>query len=93
MPDRLTLPPNAHETDAVEVLTVWARPGLPQQLTLQPTWPDPAAWGLMIRDITRHAARAYAANGTISESEALARIMTAFDAESMTPTDSPDDLG
>jgi hypothetical protein len=44
---------------AVEVLRVWAVPGQPQQLTLKITGKDAGAWGLLLADVARHAAKAY----------------------------------
>jgi hypothetical protein len=79
-------PPIGVEPNAVEVLRVWAVPGQPQQLALQTTWKDPAAWGLLLADIARHSSRAYANNGA-SEQETFARILQAFQAEIQAPTD------
>jgi hypothetical protein len=85
----LTEPPVAgSDPSAVEVLRVWASPSKGQQLTINPLWKDPAAWGLVVVDVARHAARAYAQNG-LSENAALARIRQAMDAEWASPTDAP----
>lgn len=72
--------------NAVEVLRVWAAEGSPQQFTLQSTWDDPAAWGLLLADLAHHAARAYAANG-LSETAAFERIVAGLRAELENPTD------
>lgn len=56
---------------------------------LDPMWSDPAAWGLLLVDVARHAARAYAQNGTCPEASALTRIRQGFDAEWDHPTDDP----
>ncbi len=74
--------------EAVEVLRVWAAPNQPQQLTLRVTWKNPGAWGLMLADIARHAARAYANEGRDPE-DVLSRIRQMFDAEFANPTDEP----
>lgn len=86
-------PPPVADSDpaSLEVLRVWASPQEGQQLTLNPCWRDPGAWGLMLADLARHAAQAYAARGH-DDDEALARILEAFDAERGTPTDSPKDI-
>ena len=85
-------PPIAREdADAVEVLRAWAAPGQPQQVCLRTTWKNPAAWGLLLVDVARHAARAYANEGH-DPVAVLARIREAFDAEWSDPTDSPTDL-
>ena len=88
----LELPPIA-QTDpkATEVLRVWAAPGSSQQLTLRTTWKDAGAWGLMLVDIARHAAKAYAKEGQ-DESAVLARIRELFDVEWGAPTDDPQDI-
>ncbi len=74
------------DATAVEVLRVWAAPGSPQQLTLRTTWKDAGAWGLMLVDIARHAAKAYASEGQ-DPKIVLARIRELFDAEWDNPTD------
>jgi len=80
-------PPSAHEPDTFEILRVWTGDGLSQQCILHTTWKDPATWGLLLVDIARHAARAYAAASDISEQEALTRIKSGIDAEWSFPTD------
>jgi hypothetical protein len=52
--------------------------------------PDPSVWGIALVDIARHAAKAYALDGGISESEALRRIKQLFDAEWSSPTEMPE---
>ena len=49
-------------------------------------WADPAAWGLLLVDVARHAAKAYETQGR-DPTEALARIREGFDAEWTWPTD------
>lgn len=86
-PNALEPPPIAHsESQAQEVLRVWAMPGSPQQLTLRPTWKDPGAWGLVLADVARHAANAYEHEGS-DPKVVLARIREMFDAEMFEPTD------
>jgi hypothetical protein len=80
-------PPQAlSDPQASEVMRVWALPDQGQVVALTTTWKDPGAWGLMLVDIARHAANAYANDG-MSRAEALARIKALFDAEWNTPTD------
>lgn len=91
-PQGIAPPPIATENPAaVEVLRVWAAPGAPQQLTLQPTWGDPGAWGLLLADVARHAALAYQREGHDLD-EALGRILALLDAELSSPTDAIQDL-
>ena len=81
----------AEDEEAVEVLRVWAAPGSPQQMTINTCWKDPGAWGLMLADIARHAARAYEHQGQ-DQDEALGRILQLFNTEWSLPTDAPEDL-
>ena len=88
----LAPPPIAHtDARAVEVLRVWAAPGSPQQLTLRTTWKDAGAWGLMLVDIARHAAQAYASEGH-DRRAILTRIRELFDQEWENATDDPKEL-
>ena len=76
----LEVPPIASSnSQAVEVLRVWAAPGQPQQLTLR---------GLLLADVARHAANAYANEGQ-NRAEVLGKIRQLLDAELSRPTDSP----
>ena len=88
----LETPPIANvDSNAVEVLRVWAAPGQPQQLTLRTTWNDAGAWGLLLADVARHAANAYGNEGA-DPNVVLARIRELFDAEMSSPTDTPQQL-
>jgi hypothetical protein len=88
-PQELDLPPIARSnSQAVEVLRVWTAPGQPQQVVLKTTWRDAGAWGLLLADVARHAAKAYANEGQHA-SEVLARIRQLLDAEFSNPTDDP----
>ena len=88
----LEVPPIANSNPhAMEVLRVWAGPGLPQQVTLRTTWKDYGAWGLLLADVARHAAKAYANEGH-NAADVLARIRQLLDAEFSKPTDSPVEL-
>jgi len=79
-------------SEAVEVLRVWAAPGQPQQLTLRTTWKDAGACGLLLADIARHAAKAYADEGHNAD-QVLAKIHHLMNAEFSHPTDEPIQLG
>ena len=90
--EELDPPPVAAErSDAIEVLRVWAVPDEAQQLTLRTTWSDPGAWGLLLADVARHAAQAYAREGHDPD-EAILRIRELFDAEWVSPTSQAEDL-
>lgn len=62
--NELDKPPLAKEDGTVEILRVWGGRNLPQQYSLLPTWDDPAAWGMLLVDIARHAAKAYSSTGS-----------------------------
>ncbi len=93
MPRELNPPPIATtQPKSVEILRVWAVPDGPQQVTLRTQWDeDPGVWGLLLVDIARHAAQAYARNG-VGRERALARIKELFDAEWSIPTTETKDL-
>lgn len=82
----LPTPPLAAMPNAVEVLRVWVAEGSPQQFILQPTWDDPGAWGILLADLARHVAKAYATDG-LSETEAFERVVTGLLAELENPTE------
>jgi len=67
------------------------RPDSPERLTLKTRWDDPGAWGLLLVDIARRAAQAYARDG-VQRARALARIKELFDAEWARPTTEAKDL-
>lgn len=91
--EALEPPPAAQsQRGSREVLRVWALPGGGQQFTLRPTWKDPAAWGLLLVDVARHAARAYASEGYTVQ-QALERIRAGMEAEWSSPTDAGDEAG
>jgi hypothetical protein len=85
----LEVPPIANRNpQAVEVLRVWAAPGLPYQVTLRTTWKDFGIWGLLLADVARHAAKAYENEGH-NAAEVVVRIRQLLDAEFANPTDTP----
>ena len=72
--------------DATEVLRAFVvDEGL--SIAFTRAFDEPDMWGLMLVDIARHAARAYARESDYTEDEALTRIVTMFDAEIARPTD------
>src|ERR1700678_2976559 len=48
---------------------------------------EPDIGGLLLVDVARHAARAYAQESSYTEAEALARVVDMFEAEIARPTD------
>jgi len=87
--NELEKPPISREKGSFEILRVWGGKNLPQQYALNTTWDDPGAWGLLLVDIARHAAKSYGSSGGITEQEALSRIKQLLDAEWDSPTDEP----
>lgn len=84
--DALPAPPEALERGGVEVLRAVVLDG-GLHVSLRPAFEDPAMWGMVIADITRHAARAFAANYAVSEDDALGQILEILQAEFDDPTD------
>lgn len=79
--NELDPPPISREPDGREIARIWAKQDGVQQVSLEVTWDDPAAWGLMLVDLAKHIANAYEANNSISSKEALQRIKAGFDVE------------
>ena len=80
--DALHVPPTALEQGGVEVLRAAIVEG-----GLHVSFDDPQAWGMLIADVARHAARIFAKETKLTEDEALERIRSMFDAEMDAPTD------
>ena len=86
-PNEQPLPPDViGREDAVEVLRAFVVDG-GLSIAFTRAFEEPDMWGLMLVDIARHAARAYAREGGLTEDEALARIVEMFEAEINRPTD------
>lgn len=84
--DALGAPPEALEHGGVEVLRAAVVDG-GLHVSLRPAFEDAAMWGVMLADIARHAARAFASNYAVDEDEALDLILETFQAEFDNPTD------
>jgi hypothetical protein len=64
----------------MELLRVWIADG-DQVVNISPAlWNDPGTWGLMLVDLAKHGAAAYAAKGLRRE-DTLGSIRAAMDAE------------
>src|SRR5436190_23695495 len=84
--DALHIPPTALEQGGVEVLrAAIVEGGL--HVSLRRAFDDPQAWGMLIADVARHAARIFANETKLSEDEAPERISARFEAEMDAPTD------
>ena len=81
------LPPDVMDReDATEVLRAFVVDG-GLSIAFQRAFEEPDMSGLMLVDIARHAARAYAREAEMTEEEALSRIVDMFEAEIARPTD------
>ena len=86
-PKEQPLPPDViGREDATEVLRAFVVDG-GLSIAFTRAFEEPDMWGLMLVDIARHAARAYAREAVMSEEEALSRILDMFEAEIERPTD------
>jgi Domain of unknown function (DUF5076) len=86
-PKEQPLPPDViGREDATEVLRAFVVDG-GLSIAFTRAFEEPDMWGLMLVDIARHAARAYARESVMSEEEALARILDMFESEIARPTD------
>ena len=81
------MPPDViGRADATEVLRAFVVDG-GLSIAFTRAFEEPEMWGLLLVDIARHAARAYARESDYSEEEALDRILEMFGAELERPTD------
>jgi len=86
-PKEQPLPPDVMDReDATEVLRAFVVDG-GLSIAFQRAFEEPDMWGLLLVDVARHAARAYARESTFTEDEALARILDMFESEIARPTD------
>jgi len=86
-PKEQPLPPDViGRADATEVLRAFVIDG-GLSIAFQRAFEQPDIWGILLVDIARHAARAYARESDITEDDALARIVDMFEAEIARPTD------
>ena len=86
-PKEQPLPPDVvGRDDAVEVLRAFILDG-GLSIAFTRAFEEPDMWGLLLVDLARHAARAYACESGFTEEEALARILDMFEAEIARPTD------
>jgi len=86
----LPIPPAATEGQvARELARVWAAKGAQHVSIATDAWQDPAAWGIMLVDLAKHVADAYAQIQGVDAASALERIREGFDAEWDHPTCRP----
>ena len=86
-PRQQPLPPDVMgRDDATEVLRAFVVDG-GLSIAFTRAFEEPDMWGLLLVDIARHAARAFARESAFTEDEALNRIVEMFEAEIARPTD------
>ena len=86
-PQEQPLPPDViGRDDATEVLRAFVVDG-GLSIAFTRAFEEPDMWGLLLVDIARHAARAYAREADYTEEDALTRIVEMFEAEIARPTD------
>ena len=86
-PREQPLPPDViGRDDATEVLRAFVVDG-GLSIAFARAFEEPDMWGLLLVDVARHAARAYARESAYSEDEVLRRITDMFEAEIARPTD------
>jgi len=86
-PKEQPLPPDVMgRDDATEVLRAFVLDG-GLSIAFTRAFEEPDMWGLILVDVARHAARAFAREGACTEDEALTRIVDMFEAEIARPTD------
>ena len=86
-PKEQPLPPDVvGREDATEVLRAFVVDG-GLSIAFQRAFEEPDMWGLLLVDVARQVARAYARESSYTEDEALARIIDMFEAEIARSTD------
>jgi hypothetical protein len=86
-PKEQPLPPDVMgRDDAIEILRTFVVDG-GLSIAFTRAFEEPDMWGLLLVDVARHAARAYARESSYTEEEALTRILEMFEAEIARPTD------
>lgn len=76
-------------SNARELLRLWTTDA-GERVTLRTEGLEPGAWGLMLVDVAKHVAHAYAREGGLSVNDAFVQVVTMFIAEMQEPTDTPE---
>jgi hypothetical protein len=86
-PKEQPLPPDViGREDATEILRAFVLDG-GLSIAFMRAFEEPDMWGLLLVDIARHAARAFARETDYTEEQALTQIVAMFEAEIARPTD------
>jgi hypothetical protein len=84
--EELPIPSNVTSANQkMEMARIWLVDGEQIVSLSSNLWDDPGAWGLMLVDLAKHVAQAYALQGR-NPHETLTRIKSAMDAEWQHPT-------
>jgi hypothetical protein len=81
----LPIPEMNGDHRAMELARLWLVNGAARVVISPNLWADPAPWGILLADLVQHLGNAYEAQGK-NRSEAISRILAAFDAERGQPT-------
>lgn len=85
----LVVPPSvAGDLSTKEILRVWTS-NHGEQVTLRVDLFEPAAWGLVLVDVAKHVAHAYARRGGMTANQAFGAVLSGFIAEIGQATDEP----
>ena len=84
--DALHIPPAVLEQGGVEVLRAVIVDG-DLHVSLRRAFDDPDPWGMLIADVTRHIARIYATESSLTQDQLIERVRAIYDAEMERPTD------
>jgi hypothetical protein len=84
--DALHVPPAALEQGGVEILRAVIVDG-DLHVSLRRAFDDPDPWGMLIADVTRHIARIYSTEGSLTQDQVIERVRTIYEAEMDRPTD------
>jgi hypothetical protein len=80
-------PAVADEPRSFELARVWAAAGTQHVSLRVSAEQDPAGWGMILADVARHVAQAYAELGAASAGDALERVLQGFAASVGGPPD------
>ena len=92
VPKKKALPvPNSNDStpNAFEIFSVWYVDDSPYVSIKFGAWKDPAAYGIMMADLTRHIAQAYWQAEGRDKQETFHRILEGFNAQIEFPADEP----
>ncbi len=88
MIQELPIPGSAiSDKNAIELIRVWVAGGQQHIALATDVWEDPEAWGLMLVDLAKHIARAYAQSEEYEFEKTLGLIKSGMDMEWSSPTD------